>query len=110
MAAGRRGRAAPEILHADRRGRTRSRDPAWRMAKALHIAWRISRQENEMSTDPSDVQEWLRRLKWSLASMPSPERDDILAEARAHIDEALASGKTPAQALSGFGPPEEYAR
>lgn len=63
-----------------------------------------------MSGEPAEIQTWLRQLKWSLASVPSPERDDILAETRAHLEEAIASGRTPAEALQGFGAPEEYAR
>ena len=60
--------------------------------------------------DANEIQDWLRRLSWSLAAIPSPEREDIVAEARAHIEEAIAQGQTPAAVLSGFGEPDEYAR
>jgi hypothetical protein len=67
-----------------------------------------------MSTDraevPAEMEAWLRRLGWSLASMPSTERDDIVEEARSHLREVLAAGRTPAEALAGFGRPEDYAR
>jgi len=62
-----------------------------------------------MSEEPAVVLDWLRRLKWSLASIPSPEREDIYEEARSHLREMLAKGVTPAQAISGFGSPENYA-
>jgi len=63
-----------------------------------------------MSDVPNEIQDWLRRLAWSLATIPSPEREDIVAETRAHLLEAVAGGKSPAQALDGFDTPEEYAR
>jgi hypothetical protein len=63
-----------------------------------------------MSSDPAQVEEWLRRLKWSLASLSPSERDDIVAETRGHLREVLAAGRTPSAALAGFGRPEEYAQ
>lgn len=62
-----------------------------------------------MSSIP-EIEEWLRRLKWSLASMPSAERDDIVEETRTHLREVLAAGGTPSAALAGFGRAEDYAR
>ena len=56
------------------------------------------------------VSDWLRRLSWALAAMPSPDREDIVAEARAHIDEAEAAGRATAEVLAGFGSPDAYAR
>lgn len=63
-------------------------------------------------TVPEDrtVADWLRRLHWALAAMPSPEREEIVAEARAHIEEAAAEGRSTAEVLAGFGPPDAYAR
>jgi hypothetical protein len=55
------------------------------------------------------VADWLRRLKWALTRMPSPEREDIVAETRGHLEERIAAGASPAQALAAFGPPEAYA-
>ena len=61
-------------------------------------------------TDRRLIEDWLRRLKWSLANVPSPEREDIVAEARAHIEERVASGSSIADVLAGFGPADAYAR
>jgi uncharacterized membrane protein len=63
-----------------------------------------------MSSDPAEIEEWLRRLKWSLASMSSPERDNIVEETRSHLREVLAAGCSPSAALAGFGRAEDYAR
>lgn len=65
-----------------------------------------------MSGDTPDraVAEWLRRLTWALGRMPAPQRDDIVAEVRAHIEEATASGRSPHDVLAGFGDPAVYAR
>jgi len=59
--------------------------------------------------NPSEIQNWLRRFKWSLAAIPSPERDDIVAEVAAHLHESLCAGKSPAAVLHQFGSPENYA-
>jgi uncharacterized membrane protein len=56
------------------------------------------------------VAEWLRRLKWALAAMPEADREDIVAEARSHIEEAVSSGRISAEVLAGFGPADAYAR
>lgn len=56
------------------------------------------------------LDEWLRGLKWSLQSIPSPEREDIVEETRAHITERLARGAPLEEALAPFGTPEDYAR
>lgn len=58
----------------------------------------------------SPVNEWLRRLRWSLAALPERDRDDIVAETRAHLEERVASGEPPERALAAFGSPEAYAR
>lgn len=55
-------------------------------------------------------EDWLRRLKWALAKVPSPEREDIVAEARAHIEERVAGGRPVAEVIADFGAPEAYAR
>lgn len=60
--------------------------------------------------DEDLVAGWLRRFKWALKRMPSPEREDIVAETRAHLGERMAGGLTAAQALANFGAPEVYAR
>lgn len=60
--------------------------------------------------DQDLVAGWLRRFKWALKRMPSPEREDIVEETRAHLHERMAGGLTAAQALANFGAPEDYAR
>lgn len=56
------------------------------------------------------VEAWLRRLYWALKPMPSPARDEIVAETRAHLSERLDSGADPVELLDRFGPPDAYAR
>ena len=56
------------------------------------------------------VEAWLRRLHFALQPMPSPARDEIIAETRAHLIERLDSGADPVELLAGFGPPDAYAR
>jgi uncharacterized membrane protein len=60
--------------------------------------------------DEDLVAGWLRRFKWALKRMPSPEREDIVEETRVHLNERMAGGLTAVQALANFGAPEEYAR
>jgi uncharacterized membrane protein len=57
-----------------------------------------------------EVEAWLRKLGWALSRMPSPEREGIVDETRAHMYERLARGLTPVQAVDGFGSPDAYAR
>lgn len=54
--------------------------------------------------------DWLRRLNWALAALPEADRNDIVAEAAAHLDEAAAAGRATRDTLAGFGAPEAYAR
>ena len=60
--------------------------------------------------DGRAISAWLRRFKWSLAGMPSPERDEIVAEVRAHLMERIDAGDGVTDALNAFGRPEAYAR
>lgn len=62
-----------------------------------------------MSDDDRELEAWLRRMQWALASLPEQERDDIVAETRAHISEARAQGMSLQEALAGFGNAEDYA-
>ena len=59
--------------------------------------------------DP-EVTRWLHQLNWALASVPTAEREDIVAEARAHLAESIADGHSPRDALAHFGAAETYAR
>lgn len=56
------------------------------------------------------LDEWLRGLKWSLAAVPSPEREDIIEETRGHIAERLDAGASVEAVLGAFGAPDAYAR
>jgi hypothetical protein len=62
------------------------------------------------TSEDQAVADWLRKLKWALTRMPSPEREDIVAETRAHLEERVAAGVTPAEAIAAFGPADVYAR
>ncbi len=57
-----------------------------------------------------DIEAWLGRLSHALQPLPETEREDIVGEARGHLEERLAAGLTSASALAGFGRAEIYAR
>lgn len=61
------------------------------------------------TADDRAVAEWLRRLTWALSRMPSPEREDIVLEARGHLEDRIAAGATAAEVLAAFGSAESYA-
>jgi len=63
-----------------------------------------------MIAEDTDVGRWLDRLNWALASVPAPEREDIVEETRGHLTESIASGLSPHDALASFGAAETYAR
>lgn len=65
-----------------------------------------------MTDQPADqaAAAWLRRLRWSLDSLPAADRDEIVAEAAAHFADAGAAGRDVAAVIAGFGTPEAYAR
>lgn len=60
--------------------------------------------------DAAAVDHWLRRLTWALGAMPASEREDIVEEARGHLEERIRGGQAAAEALAGFGEPDVYAR
>lgn len=60
--------------------------------------------------DSAAVAAWLRRLSWALAAMPAAEREDIVEEARGHLEERLRTGQSASEALTGFGAADVYAR
>jgi uncharacterized membrane protein len=60
--------------------------------------------------DESDINTWLGYLEQVLAPLPATERDDIVIEARAHLEERIAAGLSATSALTGFGKAETYAR
>lgn len=59
---------------------------------------------------PSDVTQWLDTLQQALKPLPQPEREDIIREARGHLEDRIAAGLSPANALHGFGDAQSYAR
>lgn len=57
------------------------------------------------------ISTYLRLLGWALAPLPREDRESILAETAAHLEERRAEGDAALDAaLEGFGPPEDYAR
>ncbi len=60
--------------------------------------------------DASDIETWLGYLEQVLSPLPAPERDDIISEARAHLEERVSAGLSATSALAGFGKAETYAR
>ncbi len=54
-----------------------------------------------------DIQQYLRRLRAGLGSLPADERDEIVAELRSHIEERVAQGQR--SVLDDLGSPEDYA-
>lgn len=62
-----------------------------------------------MKDDPT-FSSYIRHLRWSLASLPADERDDIVAEARSHLQEKLERGARIEEAIDGLGAPEDFAR
>lgn len=61
------------------------------------------------NSSPLNKDHWLRRLEWSLHSLPSKDRTDIVLEARSHIEDRIAQGVSETDALSSLGTPEEHA-
>jgi uncharacterized membrane protein len=61
-------------------------------------------------TAPADLKAYLRRLGWSLASLPERDRDDIVEETRVHVLERIEQGRPAGEILAALGPPESYAR
>lgn len=60
--------------------------------------------------DETDINTWLGYLEQVLAPLPASEREDIVVEARAHLEERVAAGLSATSALAGFGKAEHYAR
>jgi uncharacterized membrane protein len=64
-----------------------------------------------MTGEHDDVLEaFLRRFKWGLATLPERDREDIVAETRAHVCERVERGDALQSVLAAFGSPESYAR
>jgi hypothetical protein len=54
------------------------------------------------------VTTWLKNLQRALAPLPGDDSREILAEAREHIAERVATGVPPLKVLSAFGNAETY--
>lgn len=61
----------------------------------------------EMLPDPAEV--YLRALGDALADAPAPARVAALEDVRAHLGEALESGRSVDEALAGLGPAQAFA-
>ena len=60
--------------------------------------------------DKSDIETGLGYLEDVLSPLPASEREDIVVEARAHLEERIDAGLSATSALAGFGKAEHYAR
>jgi len=61
-------------------------------------------------TLPTEVTQWLSTLEQALTNLPEAERSDIVNEARGHMEERIAAGLAPSNALHGFGDAKTYAQ
>jgi uncharacterized membrane protein len=61
-------------------------------------------------TNQRAMNDYLRRLRWALAPLPSRDREEIVTELRGHFVERIEAGGTDFEAVAAeFGTPEEYA-
>lgn len=63
-----------------------------------------------MTSSDRALEDYLRKLGWGLAALDGRERDEIVAETRAHVLEKIERGASAEDVLAEFGPPERYAR
>jgi uncharacterized membrane protein len=59
---------------------------------------------------PQPARKFLRSLSWGLAALSAQDREDVLDEIRAHLIDVVSAGQNVDETISGFGPPELYAR
>lgn len=60
-------------------------------------------------SDATKIEDYLRALARALRALPERDRDDIVAEIRAHLDHRSGEGKL-AEALKALGSPDNCAR
>lgn len=60
-------------------------------------------------SDATKIEDYLRALSKALRALPDRDRDDIIAEIRAHLDHRAGEGKL-ADALKALGGPDDCAR
>ncbi|MFN3429018.1 MAG: LptF/LptG family permease [Candidatus Sericytochromatia bacterium] len=61
------------------------------------------------NTPSPAITAYLERLARGLKSLPADERDDVLREIGAHLEDGLAAGQDPDALLARMGPAEEVA-
>lgn len=67
---------------------------------------------NQSSSTPHVVTDYLQRLEAATADLPPDVRDDLIADVRSHLDEAVERASSEAQlrdAVDRLGPPEAIA-
>jgi hypothetical protein len=64
----------------------------------------------DRSALPPEISQWLNALQQALKALPQAERDDIVREAQAHLQDRISAGLSSDQALHGFGEARAYAR
>lgn len=55
------------------------------------------------------IEDYLRRVRAGLASLPETVREDVVAELRSHIADRVEAGHEPAAVIAALGAPEDYA-
>lgn len=60
--------------------------------------------------DHPKLNEYARKLRWALATLPEADRDSIVAEMRSHVLDRVEAGANLDEALAALGDPEDYAR
>jgi len=68
---------------------------------------------SEMTWPGTELEGYLRRLRWALSPLPSEEREEILRETRSHFLERIAGGDPQArfrETAAALGDPEDYAQ
>lgn len=58
---------------------------------------------------PPMIAAYLKELERGLTPLPTDEREDVLRELGAHLEDGLAAGQTPEALLAGMGPAREVA-
>lgn len=55
------------------------------------------------------IEDYLRRVRAGLASLPETVREDVVTELRSHIADRVEAGHEPAAVIAALGAPEDYA-
>jgi hypothetical protein len=65
---------------------------------------------NQTAADQRALHGYLRELRWALSTLPSADRDDIVAETESHLLDRVEGGMALASAIAALGPATRYAR